>query len=66
MANILKFEKKVAAISMLCEGASILAVERITGIHEDTIGKASLPCRASLQAHYGREDGQPELPAYRS
>jgi hypothetical protein len=31
MANILKTEKKVAAISMLCEGASIRAVERITG-----------------------------------
>ena len=42
MANILKFEKKVAAISMLCEGASILAVERITGIHEDTIGRLAL------------------------
>src|SRR5271169_2316935 len=42
MANILKFEKKVAAISMLCEGSSILAVERITGIHEDTIGRLAL------------------------
>jgi IS1 family transposase len=42
MANILKLEKKVAAISMLCEGSSILAVERITGIHEDTIGRLAL------------------------
>lgn len=37
MANILKFEKKVAVISMLCEGASIRAVERITGVNQNTI-----------------------------
>jgi IS1 family transposase len=42
MANNLKLEKKVAVISMLCEGASILAIERITGIHEDTIGRLAL------------------------
>lgn len=42
MANILKLEKKVAAISMLAEGASIRAVERITGIHGDTIGRLAL------------------------
>ncbi len=32
----------MAVISMLAEGASILAVERITGIHEDTIGRLAL------------------------
>ena len=37
MANVLPTEKKAAAVSMLCEGASIRAVERITGIHRDTI-----------------------------
>jgi IS1 family transposase len=37
MANILKTEKKVAVISMLCEGASMASVSRITGIHPDTI-----------------------------
>jgi IS1 family transposase len=42
MPNILKTEKKVAAISMLCEGASIRAVERITGIHGDTIGRLAM------------------------
>ena len=42
MANILKTEKKVAVISMLCEGASICAIERITGIHGDTIGRLAL------------------------
>ena len=35
--NRLNLEKKSAAISMLCEGSSIRSVERITGIHRDTI-----------------------------
>ena len=37
MANELKTEKKVLAISMLAEGSSIRAIERITGVHRDTI-----------------------------
>ena len=37
MANNLTTEKKVQAISMLCEDASIRAVERITSVHRDTI-----------------------------
>jgi len=42
MANILPLEKKVAAISMLAEGSSIRAIERITGVHGDTIGRLAL------------------------
>src|SRR3984957_6390457 len=42
MANILKTEKKVEAISMLCEGASIRPVERITGIQKNAIGRFTL------------------------
>src|ERR1039457_775893 len=37
MANNLKTEKKVAVISMLAEGTSIRAVERITGVNQNTI-----------------------------
>jgi IS1 family transposase len=37
MANNLDSAKKVMAVSMLCEGASIRSIERITGIHRDTI-----------------------------
>src|SRR5712671_2440807 len=37
MANILKTEKKVAVISMLAEGSSIRAIERITGVNRNTI-----------------------------
>src|SRR5512135_1878837 len=37
MANNLKFEKKVAVVSMLAEGSSIRAIERITGVNQNTI-----------------------------
>ena len=37
MANLLPTEKKAAIISMLCEGSSIRGIERITGVHRDTI-----------------------------
>ena len=42
MANILKTEKKVTVISMLCEGSSIRAIERITGVQKKTIGRLAL------------------------
>jgi transposase-like protein len=37
MASILKTEKKVQVISMLCEGSSIRGIERITGVNRNTI-----------------------------
>ena len=37
MANNLPTEKKVTAVSLLAEGSSIRAIERITGVHRDTI-----------------------------
>jgi IS1 family transposase len=38
MENILKIEKKIAVVSMLCdEGSSIRAIERITGVNQNTI-----------------------------
>jgi IS1 family transposase len=37
MANNLPFEKKVTVISMLAEGSSIRAIERITGVNRNTI-----------------------------
>src|SRR5438552_14452379 len=37
MANKLSLDKKADAIGMLCEGSSIRSVERITGIHRDTV-----------------------------
>lgn len=37
MANLLPLEKQIAVISSLAEGSAIRAIERITGIHRDTI-----------------------------
>lgn len=37
MSNKLPTEKKVAVVSMLCEGASIRGIERMTGVNRNTI-----------------------------
>ncbi len=37
MANALPTEKKITATAMLCEGNSIRSIERMTGVHRDTI-----------------------------
>lgn len=43
MPKHLDIEKKTIAVSMLCEGNSIRGVERMTGVHRDTIMR--LACR---------------------
>ena len=37
MANVLNTDKQIAVISALAEGSSIRPIERITGVHRDTI-----------------------------
>ena len=37
MANLLNTDKKIAVIGALAEGSSIRSIERMTGIHRDTI-----------------------------
>jgi hypothetical protein len=37
MANVLNIDTQIAVISSLCEGSSIRSIERITGVHRDTI-----------------------------
>ncbi len=37
MANLLNTDKKIAVIGALAEGSSIRSIERITGVHRDTI-----------------------------
>jgi len=37
MANVLSKDKQIAAIGALAEGSSIRSIERLTGIHRDTI-----------------------------
>lgn len=49
MANTLSTEKQAVAISALCEGNSIRSVERMTGIHRDTVmrlgARVGMACR---------------------
>jgi len=47
MANHLSNEKKSAVVSMLAEGNSIRGIERMTGIHQDTI------CRLGVRMGQG-------------
>lgn len=37
MANVVDTDKQVAIISALAEGSSIRSIERMTGVHRDTI-----------------------------
>jgi hypothetical protein len=37
MANVLSFDKQITIVGSLCEGSSIRAIERLTGVHRDTI-----------------------------
>src|SRR5207249_7450202 len=37
MANVLSADKQIAIIASLCEGNSIRSIERMTGVHRDTI-----------------------------
>jgi IS1 family transposase len=37
MANVLNTDKQIAIIAALAEGSSIRSIERITGVHRDTI-----------------------------
>ena len=37
MANVLNKDKQILVISALAEGTSIRSIERITGVHRDTI-----------------------------
>jgi IS1 family transposase len=37
MANVLSIDKKIAVIGSLAEGSSIRSIERMTGVHRDTI-----------------------------
>ena len=52
MSYSLSTEKQTTAVSMLCEGSSIRSVERMTGIHRDTVMRlgvrVGLACRTLL------------------
>jgi IS1 family transposase len=54
MANVLNSDKKIAVIGALAEGSSIRSIERITGVHRDTIMRLGVKvgqgCTAMMDA----------------
>ena len=54
MANVLNTDKQIAIIGQLAEGSSIRSIERITGVHRDTIMRLGVRvgngCTAMLDA----------------
>jgi IS1 family transposase len=54
MANVLNTDKQIAVIAALAEGSSIRAIERITGVHRDTIMRLGVKvgrgCTAMMDA----------------
>jgi IS1 family transposase len=54
MANILSTDKQIAVIAALAEGSSIRSIERMTGVHRDTIMRLGVKvgqgCTALLDA----------------
>jgi hypothetical protein len=43
MANVLPLDKQIAVIGALAEGSSIRSIERIAGVHRDTIMRLGVP-----------------------
>src|SRR5262245_42086868 len=54
MANGLKLEKQVAVIAALVEGASVRSIERMTGVHRDTILRLMVRAAKSAAAYSDR------------
>lgn len=58
MANVLNMDKQIAVVASLAEGSSIRSIERMTGIHRDTVmrlgGKVGQGCTALMdESHEG-------------
>ena len=58
MANNLPTEKKVLAVSMLAEGSSIRSIERITGVHRDTIMRLGVRTGEACAEDSRRQDAK--------
>ena len=63
MANVLNTDKQIAVIGALAEGSSIRSIERITGVHRDTIMRPG-ESRAWLRIHVGRKDARSPMPLF--
>jgi hypothetical protein len=50
MANVLQTDKQIAIIANLAEGSSIRSIERMTGVHRDTIMRLGVKVRQGCTA----------------
>ena len=50
MANVLSTNKQIEIVGALCEGSSIRSIERITGVHRDTIMRLGVKVGKSCTA----------------
>jgi hypothetical protein len=63
MANVLNTDEQIAVIGALAEGNSIRAIERMTGIHQDTIMR--LGVRVGQGCTRMMNETMVDLPCYR-
>jgi hypothetical protein len=63
MANVLNTDKKIAVIVALAEGSSIRSIERITGVHRDTIMR--LGVKVGQGCTRMMDETMVDLPCYR-
>ncbi len=63
MANVLPIDKQVAIISALAEGSGIRQIERITGVHRDTIMRLGVRVGQGLRGAARPQDAESFLPA---
>ena len=59
--NKLSIEKQALAVGALVEGASIRSVERMTGIHRDTIMRLMVRTGQNCARAYGRLHAEPQM-----
>lgn len=62
MANVLPRDKQIAIIGALAEGSSIRSIERITGVHRDTIMRLGVHPKASRVYAWAHETDDPDRP----
>jgi transposase-like protein len=64
MANVLNTDKQIAVIAALAEGSSIRSIERITGVHRDTIMRLGVKVGQGCTAMM--DETMRNLPCHRS
>ena len=61
MANVLNTDKQIAVIGALAEGSSIRSIERMTGVHRDTVMRLGVRVGKGLRDPDGYQDARPVL-----